>query len=334
MKQNHSQTNHKNNVKMKKTTIIIITIIALSLPGLVGCGGEETPVSSTSAVSDQQARQKMLQEQEAQRIADSTKNAVAAQERAKKDSLVNHINFEEATAQQGRWHNDLPSEIDYDGIIPLHVIYNYGQADLLHFGGCEIYLSQVIDQVIKFAGFERKSMATWEKSMDKMIAKFSVSLSSGRKKMVAQSFEENAKLIEQLNNLSDDDQTKLMQMIDTIVSQQTADSRWITSSEGSELLKQEYELLAKVWQMPKLKEGKTTYSSGPVYYLGNPVNDESYDYEGRLWNSRYLNRFQFAIGFFHRRCLDVSAVNPSARREVSKNVARLMQKAAKTLREN
>jgi len=218
-----------------------------------------------------------------------------------------------------------------EGTIPLWRIYRYFAGAHLFQGEMTIYLSEMSEKLKKYLGFKQSSQKAWESSMKKMIKKFSPALSRTEKRAVSKSLLAHAELIEKLTQLSDIDQSNLIKLLDTIVTQQSADGDWIYYGTGSErILISEYDILKKIWLMPKLVKGG---GRGHIYYLGKYVEypwKEDADYP-LMWNTRYLCKYQYSVAIWHRRCRDVYANTPQQRRDVALKISSLLKEAAAML---
>lgn len=198
----------------------------------------------------------------------------------------------------------------------------------------EFHTQRIVAMFQKSFGFKTGDVSTWGSAVNSMITKFSPGLSATQKQNISKSLSENAHLFEELSNLSDADQTRLVALLDGIVANQDKDHGWIYYAQAEPVLQEEYDILAKVWSMPKLFKSKKNYLGGHYYGFDKEPSTNPWHTPGDdklLWNTRYLNNYQYAVGVFHRRCRDAGAITPAARREVAKNIASCMRQGAALL---
>lgn len=215
--------------------------------------------------------------------------------------------------------------------LPLPHIYTYFRDANLFKTVMRIDLSQMGGKLKKYLGFKENCQSTWESSMKKMIKKFSPALSKTEKKAVAKSLLVHAELIERLVQLSDVDQANLVKLLDTIVMRQDRDFFWLYSPTAQHIFIEEHNILKKVWKLPKIIKGNKVFN-GNIYCLGkyveNPWSDENIVL---VWNTRWLSKYQYAVGVWHRRCRDVYANTPQQRRDVALKISSLLKEAAAML---
>lgn len=196
----------------------------------------------------------------------------------------------------------------------------------------EFHSQQIVMALATRLKFERKNMATWSGATKSMITMASPFLEAGDKQRISSSLNENAELFEKLCELNDNDQARLIALLDEIVDQQNKHGDWIYTAEAEPVLQAEYNLLKKVWNMPKLFKSKKNYLGGHFYGF-DKAPSINLRYDKLLWNTRYLNNYQYAVGVFQRRCRDVGATTPAARRDVAKKIAAVMREGAQMLKQ-
>jgi hypothetical protein len=223
---------------------------------------------------------------------------------------------------------------DSNGRVSLCSIYGY--FEYLHVSEDYgiIWTRDIVKNLMQYCGFKTNSMASWQEAMKKMIEKFQTALNDEDKKVVIKSLRYSSNLVSLLNRLSARDQKELMNTMDTIVYYQSKNPDWIYTKWSTTTLKKEYNLLAKVWTMPKLVEDIQTDSNmtvnpyGYMLFLGNTNNLNSEEKWDRVWNTRYINEYQYIIGLVHRRVLDAKGEEINS---VIQKVASLMNEAVNML---
>lgn len=132
--------------------------------------------------------------------------------------------------------------------------------------------------------------------------------------------------MDSLAKLPPDDMQAVIGFVQTITEKQAKSHDWLTSSQAKSTLVAEYNTLNKVWHMPALMKCSSDGEAGGYYLLGkkaqNPMTEENHLL---IWNTRYLNKYQYAIHMFYRRCLDVGAKSPQEYKAVASHIASTMR---------
>ena len=248
-------------------------------------------------------------------------------ERQTKDSLAKYFPIGKMKftrdSKEVKW---VFQEIDPDGFISLANVYFYMRGVESQNG---ISLYSIQDKFGKYLSFKRNDMDSWDISMKKIVNKLSSTLNSKEKVAVAKSLRENARLIDTLAHLDSSSLTNLIHYLNQISSAQEKNRSWMFTHQGSTILTNEYNLLKKVWAMPKLILVHPENESGEYLVLGKNVTSIQYDVP--VWSTRYLNRYQFAVGIFHRRCKDMKAKTYAQRQEVAHRIASTMRNGSEYL---
>ncbi len=322
---------------MWRTKLIII--IMLSSIGFIGCTGSsnsETPVRQRTQTQHSSGTPPAKTPAE---IRSDSLARIDEQEQRTRDSVIRNVSVGDIIIKPDNSYT-LSERLDYDHVLPLHEIYTYftqgdilsvqryTQGDILSVQHYQFRLWQVKGKFLAAIGYRGNSTDAWASSLNEALKLFEPALTSTDKKLIRGSLEEHSMLMGNLAKLSDADMNKLISIMDTIVSKQNDNGSWVTSGEGDSLLMIQHTLLSKVWKMPKLVKGEGYYGETNCHYLGQYTKEY---YGGRIWNTRYLNRFQFAAGFFHRRCIDAVAHTAAERKTVGKKIAELMKDAASKL---
>jgi hypothetical protein len=320
---------------MKQTKTSRLSVIAgcIMLVTALSCGQE-----NRNNVEAEQTAQYISTIDSILKVSEDSVITVAVKEKEKRDSLLINLRISKARIQRDSGEaKRFLTTIDQDGILALWAVHHYFSWGELIEGDIAGY--EIIAKALAYIGLKKEEMNTWGESIKKSVKKFSSALSIEEKKLLAKSLFVNATLIDSLVKLTDKDLTTITNLLDTIALNKSKNYEWLYSKNAEAPLLAEYKILRKVWNMPVLikggsTEGITSRQPGGHYYLlgkytDNPFKDNQ-DYF-LIWNTRYWNRYQYAIGMFHRRCIDVKAISSSQKREVAKNMANAMKVAGNML---
>ena len=256
--------------------------------------------------------------------------------KANHDSLIKTFNVYSAGIRRDPVEAERELLCDTSQILPLYCVYSYFEQGKIFSLSDDIMGYDVVDKIKWYLGFQRHNMATWDTATKKMVRKFSKALSKKDKRAVAKSLIYNAQLIDSLQQLSDADLHNVIRVLDTIVKKQSESVSWLYSSKAMHPLCMEYVLLRRVWKMPMIMKGEKTEEcwGEDGYYLGLGKELKGAIYETdceRIWNTRYLNPYQYAIGIVHRRIKDVGVQRAVNIRKVVAKTASVMRDAASLL---
>ena len=263
-----------------------------------------------------------------------------ARDSMKRDSTLKAFHFSPVMIKPDREGEERMLQ-ESTNIVPLWAVYFYFESgDIFTFIN-GIDASDLVEKIRQYFGFRRNVMATWDSSMKKMVHVFSKTLSKEGKLAVSKSLIFHAQLIDSLDCLSDHDLLCVMQVLDTIVRKQTVHHSWLWTAEAEHTLCVEYVLLRRVWTMPVLirggrngEYGEDSNEEGHYLFLGRYLkdlrNDEDYEL---LWNTRYWNKYQYAIGVVHRRIKDIGVMKAENMRKVIKKTASVMKDAGELLKQ-
>jgi hypothetical protein len=322
----------KQQLKFNSKIVLLIVVVLTA----ISCNNQNNSINHNISNTTQR-------EHDSDMLAQTGESATDAQtkkydhEKHVRDSIISLINTGQkdvisslaVTRDETSAERLLSEEKDKDGIIPLWAIHDYCKWGNVFNGS--INMDAIKEKMQTFLGISRSSMQTWEGSMIKMISQLSPSLNAKEKNDVALSLKSHSSLFERLTLLSAASMEQLIHMTDTIATNQDNNGSWIYSADAGPILKREFTLVQNVWNLPGLvKSGIIMRDS--CYTIGksvsNPFEDKN---ETILWNTRYLNKYQYAIGVFHRRCRDVGASTYEQRKEVAQKIASLLQKASRML---
>jgi hypothetical protein len=251
------------------------------------------------------------------------------EQKRKRDSVIQNLDINGLYIDRHGKEADDTFKPDSNGRVPLSSIYGYFEYLPISKDYGIIWARDIVENLKQYCGFKTNTMSTWEGAMKQMITKFKTALSDNDKQVVIKTLKYSSKLVSLLSKLSARDQKELMHTMDTIVYYQTKNPDWIYTKWSTATLKKEYNLLAKVWNMPALVEDiQTVNTYGYMLFLGNTNNLNSEEKWDRVWNTRYINEHQYTIGLVHRRVLDAKGEQTNS---IIQKVASLMNEAAHML---
>lgn len=319
-------------MKTKKQLIVVCLLIILVLSTCYKYYKEEKKIQKTEHYGKVMVMTKHKADSIYSAWKDSVENAERNRQLKRKNTIIANLKLSNAKiTRDSNFATELKTTAQ-DSILELWKVYSYFRRARIING--DISLCEVKSAVQKYVGYKKKSMDTWGTATQKTIQKFSPALSMEEKVKIAKSLSISADLIYNLKKLNDDDLANITRLLDTIVCNVHRDPMWIYNKEAENVFVDEYNILSKVWVMPPLLKGRTieeitNRKPGHYYILDVHTLWEGLEY--LAWNTRYLNRYQYAIGMFHRRCIELKPQTSQEKRGICTKMSEIMKEAAKEL---